>query len=42
MSGSLLHGNWEISTVPGQHSPGGTGKPTCRNPAPETVEKSDS
>jgi RNA-directed DNA polymerase len=42
MPGSLLHGSWEISTGPGQHSPGGTGKAECRNPAPETVEKSDS
>src|ERR1700735_784370 len=42
MPGSLLHGSWEISTVPGQHAPGGTGKAECRNPAPETVEKSDS
>jgi hypothetical protein len=42
MPGSLLHGSWEISTGPGQHVPGGTGKAPCRNPAPETVDKSDS
>jgi RNA-directed DNA polymerase len=42
MPGSLLHGSWEISTVPGEHSSGRTGKAICRNPVPETVEKSDS
>ena len=42
MPGSLLHGSWEISTGPGQHVPGGTGKAVCRNPAPKTGEKSDS
>jgi hypothetical protein len=47
MPGSLLHGSWEIytgpgHTGPGQHVPGRTGKAVCRNPAPETVEKSDS
>ena len=41
MPGSLLHGSWEISTGPGQHFPGRTGKAVCRNPAPQTVEKSD-
>jgi len=26
MSGSLLHRNWEASTVPGSSEPGGAGK----------------
>ena len=42
MPGSLLRRSWEISTGPGQHVPGRTGKAVRRNPAPETVEKSDS
>ena len=42
MPGSLLHGSWEISIGPGEHSSGRTGKAICRNPVLETVEKSDS
>ena len=42
MPGSLLHGSWEISTGPAEHSSGRTGKAICRNPVSETVEKSDS
>lgn len=40
MSGSFLHRNWEVSTVPGSSRPGGAGKGN-RNPAINAVEKSD-
>ncbi|WP_178111122.1 hypothetical protein [Pseudomonas sp. 8Z] len=40
MSGSFLHRNWEVSTVPGSSKPGGAGKGN-RNPAIDAAEKSD-
>lgn len=42
MPGSLSHGSWEISIVPGEETPGSTGKAYCRKPVTGTVEKSDS
>lgn len=41
MSGSLLHGSWEISGVPDATRSGGTGKVKYRNPVVNAVEKSD-
>jgi RNA-directed DNA polymerase len=38
--GSFLHRSWEISAVPGETTPGGTGKAKSRTPGP-TAEKSD-
>ncbi len=40
MSGSELHGSWEVSTVPAPLA-GGTGKVDDRNPVIHAVEKSD-
>ncbi|MBV8844507.1 MAG: hypothetical protein JO307_16995 [Bryobacterales bacterium] len=39
--GSFLHRSWEISAVPGQTTPGGSGKAKCQAPNPPAVEKSD-
>ena len=39
--GSFLHRSWEISTVPGDMTPGGSGKAKCHTPDPSAVEKSD-
>jgi len=41
MSGSDLHGSWEVLAVPGAIRPGGAGKVNNRNPAINAVEKSD-
>ena len=41
MSGSELHGSWEVSAVPGATEPGGTGKVENHNPVIDAVEKSD-
>lgn len=41
MSGSDLHGSWEISVVPGGTRPGGAGKVKDRNPVIDATEKSD-
>lgn len=41
MSGSDLHGSWEVSAVPGATRPGGAGKVNDRNPVIHAVEKSD-
>jgi RNA-directed DNA polymerase len=42
MSGSLSHGSWEVSIVPGTEIPGNTGKAHSRKPVRQAVEKSDS
>ena len=39
--GSFLHRSWEISAVPGETTPGGSGKAKCHTPDPPAVEKSD-
>ena len=39
--GSLLHGSWEISSVPEPRGTGGTGKAKSRNPVVHADEKSD-
>ena len=39
--GSLLHGNWEISSAPDAQASGGTGKAKSRNPVVHAEEKSD-
>ena len=39
--GSLLHGSWEISSVPEPAGSGGTGKAKSRNPVVYVDEKSD-
>jgi len=41
MLGSVLHGSWEISSVPGVQTPGGTGKVNNSNPVAYANEKSD-
>ena len=41
MSGSDLHGSWEISSVPEPAGAGGTGKAQSRNPVAYAGEKSD-
>lgn len=41
MSGSELHGSWEISSVPEAQESGGTGKAQSRNPVAYAGEKSD-
>ena len=41
MSGSDLHGSWEISSVPEPRGAGGTGKAQSRNPVAHAGEKSD-
>jgi RNA-directed DNA polymerase len=41
MPGSLLHGSWEISSVPDAVVAGGVGKANCRNPVIDSDEKSD-
>ncbi len=41
MSGSDLHGSWEVLAVPGAIRPGGAGKVNNRNPAINAAEKSD-
>jgi len=41
MSGSDLHGSWEISLVPEPRGAGGTGKAQSRNPVVYASEKSD-
>ena len=39
--GSLMHGNWEISSVPAAQAMGGVGKVNNRNPIVNAGEKSD-
>lgn len=39
--GSLMHGNWEISSVPAAQAMGGIGKVNSRNPIVNAGEKSD-
>jgi RNA-directed DNA polymerase len=39
--GSFLHRSWEISAVPGETKPGGSGKAKCHTPDPPAMEKSD-
>lgn len=39
--GSFLHRSWEISAVPGETTPGSSGKAKSRTPGQPTVEKSD-
>src|SRR6516164_1038780 len=39
--GSFLHRSWESSAVPGETTPGGSGKAKCHTPDPPAVEKSD-
>ena len=39
--GSLLHGSWEVSSVPDVQASGGTGKAKCRKPVVHADEKSD-
>ena len=41
MSGSDLHGSWEISSVPTPRGVGGTGKAQSHNPVVHADEKSD-
>ena len=41
MSGSDLHGSWEISSVPEPRGTGGTGKAQSHNPVAHAGEKSD-
>jgi len=41
MPGSLLHGSWEISSVPVPEGAGGAGKACRRNPAINADERSD-
>lgn len=41
MSGSFLHGSWEVSVVPDAATSGGTGKVADRNPVINAAEKSD-
>lgn len=41
MSGSLLYGSWEVSSVPEYGVSGGSGKANSRNPGINTDEKSD-
>ena len=41
MLGSVLHGSWEISSVPEAQESGGTGKAQSRNPVAYADEKSD-